>query len=154
MNVLILYQSRQGHTRAAAEAVAQAARDLNHTVTLKAVIEVRPADVEKADALFIGTWVHGFILFGVRPAGADLWVPSLPSLQGKPVGIFCTYAFHPRGSLEKLGAMLAARGARIAGQRAFHRSRPAEGAAPFVQAVLKSAERAGQRGEANHVNVP
>lgn len=141
MNILVLYQSRHGHTRQAAEAIAQAARDLNQTVTLKSVIEVRQADVEKADVLFIGTWVHGFILFGVRPAGAELWVPSLPALAGKPVGIFCTYAFNPRGSLNMLGDMLKARGAIIVGQRAMHRRQPAEGAAAFVQSVLNAAER-------------
>jgi flavodoxin len=141
MDILVLYQSRSGHTRAAAEAIAQAARDLNHEVNIKSVIEVRKADVEKAELLFIGTWIQGFILFGVKPAGADLWVPTLPSLEGKPVGIFCTYAFHPRGSLPALGAMLAARGASVLDQRAFHRSRPGDGAESFVQRVSQSAER-------------
>ena len=86
MNVLVLYESRNGHTRDAANALAQAARDQKHTVTVKSIIEVRKADVENAQALFIGTWVHGLILFGVRPAGAELWVPNLPALEGKPVG--------------------------------------------------------------------
>ena len=140
MNVLVLYQSRSGHTRDAAEAIAQAARDLNYKVNVKSVSEVRKADVENADALFVGTWVQGLILFGVKPAGAELWVPTLPSLEGKRVGVFCTYAFNPRGSLRALGAMLAARGATILGQRAFHRSRPGDGAEPFVQSVLQSAE--------------
>jgi flavodoxin len=142
MKVLVLYQSRSGHTRDAAEAIAQAARDLNHEVNFKSVIEVRKADIENADALFVGTWIQGFILFGVKPAGAELWVPALPSLEGKPVGIFCTYAFNPRGSLRALGALLAARGATILGQRAFHRSRSRDGVAPFVQSVLQAAERA------------
>ncbi len=140
MNVLVLYQSRHGHTREAAEAIAQAARSLNFQVVIKSVIEVRKADVETADALFVGTWVHGLILFGVRPAGAELWVPALPSLEGKPVGVFCTYAFNPRHSLRTLGDMLTARGATIRGQHAFHRSRPHDGAKQFVQSVLQSAE--------------
>ena len=142
MNVLVLYQSRQGHTRAAAEAIAQTLRDLTHSVSLKSVIEVTKADVEQADALFIGTWVQGFILFGVKPAEAKLWVPALPPLQDKPTGIFCTYAVHPRGSLKALAAMLSARGAAIVGQRAFHRSRPGLDAGPFVQSVLQAAQSA------------
>lgn len=141
MNVLVMYESRNGHTRNAAEAIAQAVRALNDKAVVKSVIEVRKADIDSADALFVGTWVHGLILFGVRPAGAEMWVPALPSLEGKPVGVFCTYAFHPRGSLRMLGDMLAARGATILGQRAFHRSRPGDGAEPFVQTVLQSAER-------------
>jgi flavodoxin len=140
MNVLVLYQSRSGHTRDAAEAIAQAVRNLNYEVVVKSVIEVRKADVENADALFVGTWVQGLILFGVKPAGAELWVPALPSLEGKPVGVFCTYAFHPRASLRRLGALLAARGATILGERAFHRSRPGAGAESFVQSVLQSVE--------------
>jgi flavodoxin len=142
MKVLVLYQSRSGHTRAAAEAVAQAARDRGHTVAIKSVIEVQKIDVENADVLFVGTWIQGFILFGVKPAGATLWVPALPSLAGKPVGIFCTYAFNPRGSLPALGAMLTGRGATVVGQHAFHRSRTSQGAETFVQGVLQAAERA------------
>jgi flavodoxin len=138
MNVLVLYQSRSGHTRQAAEAIAKAARDLDHSVTVKSVIEVQKADVEAAEVLFIGTWVQGFILFGVKPADAKLWVPALPSLEGKPVGIFCTYAFHPRASLRDLGTMLEGKGAIIAKQRAFHRRRPGHGAESFVQDVLQS----------------
>lgn len=139
MNILVLYQSRGGHTRQAAEAIAAAARQLGHAVTVKSVIEVRPADVEAADVLFVGTWVQGFILFGVKPAGADLWARALPSLAGKPVGVFCTYAVHPRSSLRALSTLLEARGARVLGQRAFHRRRPTAGAEPFVRNILQSA---------------
>lgn len=139
MNVLILYQSRGGHTRTAAETIAQTVHALKHRVSVKSVIEVRKTDIETADVVFVGTWVQGFILFGVKPAEAKLWVPALPSLAGKPVGIFCTYAFNPRGSLRALGAMLAARGAIIRGQRAFQRSRLNEGVESFVESVLQSA---------------
>lgn len=141
MQILVLYQSRTGNTRTAAEAVTRAARDLNHTVTVKSVIEVRQADVEGADLLFIGTWIQGFILFGVRPAGADLWVPALPALDGKPVGIFCTYAFNPRRSLDTLAALLKSHGAAVIGQQAFHRRSPGEGAAAFVAQVVQAASQ-------------
>ncbi|RPJ02729.1 MAG: hypothetical protein EHM39_01220 [Chloroflexi bacterium] len=137
MNVLVLYQSRNGHTRAAAEGIAEAARRLNHEAVVQSVSQVRAADIERADAIFIGTWVQGYILFGVKPAGATLWAPALPSLKGKAVGVFCTYAFSPRGSLHALGAMLEARGATVLGQHAFHRRRPQHGAEPFVQRILQ-----------------
>ena len=138
MQILILYQSRSGHTRQAAEAIAGATRDLSHSVAIKSIIEVRQADIEQADLLFIGTWVQGFILFGVKPAGADLWVPALPTLAGKSVAIFCTYAFNPRRSLDRLNDLLAARGAVVVGQRAFQRRRPGEGARDFVRQVLSA----------------
>lgn len=140
MNVLVLYQSRGGHTRDAAEAIAQAARHLKHETAVESVIQVRPADIEQADVLFVGTWVQGFILFGVKPAGAELWVPALPSLEGKTVGIFCTYAFHPRGSLRTLGTMLETQGATVMGQHAFHRRNPGKGADHFARSVLQVAE--------------
>lgn len=141
MNVLVLYQSRNGHTREAAEAIAHAAHDLKYEVVIKSVNEVTPADINKADRLFVGTWVSGLILFGVKPAGAELWVPALPSLNGKRVGVFCTYAFNPRESLFTLGEMLKSRGATVVGEHAFHRSRPTEGAAQFVHSVLHWSER-------------
>jgi flavodoxin len=142
MNVLVLYQSRNGHTREAADGIADAARRLNHNATIQAVSQVRAADIEAADVVFVGTWVQGYILFGVKPAGATLWVPALPSLNGKPVGLFCTYLFNPRGSLKTLGAMLEARGATVRGQHAFHRARPHQGAEAFVQSVLQASGRA------------
>jgi flavodoxin len=138
MQILILYQSRSGNTREAAEAIAGAARALGHSVALKSVIEVRQADVEQTDLLFIGTWTQGFILFGVKPAGADLWVPALPALTGKPVAVFCTYAFNPRRSLDRLSNLLATRGAVTVGQRAFHRRRPGDGAEDFVRQALSA----------------
>ncbi len=138
MQVLVLYQSRQGHTRQAAEAIGQAVRDQGHTVKVKSVIEVQKTDLEQADVLFVGTWVQGFILFGVKPAEARLWVPALPPLANKPTGIFCTYAFNPRSSLQQLATLLTGRGAKIVGQMAFHRTNPGEGAAAFVQSVLQT----------------
>lgn len=136
MRILILYQSRSGHTRQAAEAVAGAARDLGHSVAVTSVIEARQTEVEQADLLFIGTWIQGFILFGVKPAGADLWVPALPKLTGKPVAVFCTYAFNPHRSLDRLSDLLTAQGATVVNKRAFHRRHPDDGSADFVRQTL------------------
>lgn len=141
MKVLILFNSQKGHTRAAAEAMAQAARNLGHDTAIEAVSQTRASDVEQADVLLIGTWVEGFILFGTKPAKATLWVPSLPALQGKPVAVFCTYLFHPRSSLKTLGAMLEARGAAIVGEQALRRNRAVQGAEPFVRQVLQAVEQ-------------
>jgi flavodoxin len=138
MNVLVLYHSRDGHTHEAAEAIAQSARDLNCNVVIKPLIEVSDADVQQANLLFIGTWVHGLILFNVRPAEAELWVPSLPSLNGKSVAVFCTYAFNPRSSLQTLGSMLTEHGATIVAEKAFHRSDPKDGAGMLVNNALRS----------------
>ena len=46
MNILVLYQSRSGHTRSTAEAIAHAASTLGHKVNIRSVIEVQKADIE------------------------------------------------------------------------------------------------------------
>ena len=135
---LILYHSRGGNTRTTAEAIAQAARSQHYDVTVKSIIEVQQSDIDAADVLFIGTWVQGFILFGVKPADATLWVRSLPSLTNKPTGIFCTYAFNPRGSLNQLASLLQSKGATIVGQQAFNRNRLTDSSEAFVQRVLQA----------------
>lgn len=139
MNVLVAYESRSGHTRRAAEAIGEAARSGGATVTVRRVADVTAAEVGEADVLFVGTWVEGLILFGVKPAGTGRWAPALPSLDGKPVGAFCTYAFNPRGTLATLGDVLRAKGATVVGERAFHRRRPTAGAEAFAKSVLAAA---------------
>lgn len=137
MKALVIYESQYGHTRKAAEAIAEAVTKQGGEAVVKYTLQVKPADVQNADAVFIGTWVHGLILFGVRPAGVKDWLPNLPPLTGKPVGVYCTYQFNPRGALRSLGIMLAERGAVIKGERAFHNSKPGEGADVFVKGVLE-----------------
>lgn len=138
MHILILYHSRGGKTRHTAESIAEAARGFGHNVTVKSVIEVRQADIDQAERVFIGTWVQGFILFGVKPAAATLWVAALPALTGKSVAVFCTYAFNPRRSLDKLSDLLTARGAKVIAKQAFQRNRLDAGVSEFVQRALAS----------------
>lgn len=137
MRTLVAYESQTGHTHQAAEAIATAARAQGHEVIVKPIVDVGTEDVQRAEVLFLGTWVHGYILFGVKPAGAAIWVPGLPDLAGKPVGVFCTYAFFPQAALHELSALLQARGATIRDEHAFHRSRPTAGADEFVRSVVE-----------------
>lgn len=136
MRALVAYESRTGHTQQAAEAIAEVVRKMHGEAVVKPITEVKAADVQLADVLFLGTWVQGHFFFNVKPAGAEEWVPNLPSLRGKTVGVFCTYLFNPRGSLARLSTMLEAKGAKTRGERAFRRSRPAEGVDAFVRDVL------------------
>lgn len=136
MNITILYNTRAGHTKILAENIANIVSIQGHKPTLKSVIEVSKADIDSADMLFIGTWVHGMILFNVRPANAELWVKSLPDLRGKPVATFCTYAFNPRKSLTLLNDLLQQRGAKIVGQQAFQRDRLDANIEGFVTGVI------------------
>ena len=139
MNVLVTYVSLRGHTRQAAEAIATAARAQGSDVVVRPIRDLQVSDVEQADVLFVGTWLRGWILFGVRPAGAKRLLAALPSLSGKRVGIFCTYAVSPRGALRELRRLLEARGATVQAERAFQRDRPGEAVAPFVRTVVETA---------------
>ena len=140
MRVLVAYESRGGTTRRTGEAIARAARGQGHAVTVGPLADVAPAEVGAFDAVFVGAWIEGFILFGVRPARAAIeWVRRLPPLEGKPVAVFCTYAFNPRGSLGVLTAALEDKGARVVDGHAFHRRDPEAGVEGFVVRALAAA---------------
>jgi flavodoxin len=137
MKVLVAYESRGGRTKRAAEAVADAVRTAGHEVDVSPLREAGPEQVRVADVVFVGSWVEGFLFFGVGPAkAARQWVAALPSLSGKHAAVFCTYALNPRGTLATLGAGLRAKGASIDGEAGFHHRRPTEGAAEFAGRVL------------------
>ena len=137
MKVLVAYESRGGRTKRAAEAIADAVRAAGHDVDARPLKEAGPDRIGAADLLFVGSWVEGYLLFGVGPAKAALrWVTGLPPLAGKNTAVFCTYALKPRGTLSTLGSGLKAKGASLRGEAGFHRKRPTEGAAEFAGKVL------------------
>jgi hypothetical protein len=140
MKVLVTYESKGGRTLTAAEAIAEAVRAAGHTVTVRPLAEVGGDDLLDQDLLFAGSWVEGFVLFGVGPARAALQrLKALPPLGGKPTAVFCTYAFNPRGTLGVLRTLLEANGARVVGQKAFNRRQPGQGTDVFVRDVLAAA---------------
>ena len=99
MKVLVAYESRGGRTRRAASAIADACRADGHDVTLLPLAQVGRDEVEQCDVAAIGSWVEGYILFAVKPArAATRWLDQAPSLAGKPVGVFVTYAEIGRAS--------------------------------------------------------
>lgn len=100
MKVLVAYESRGGRTRQAATAIADPCRADGHDVALLPLAQVGQSEVDQCDVAALGSWVEGFILFGVKPArAATRWLDQAPPLAGKPVGVFVTYAVNPRRSL-------------------------------------------------------
>lgn len=137
MKVLVAYESRGGRTKRTAEAIADAVRAAGHEVEARPLKEAGSDQVGAADLLFVGSWVQGFLLFGVGPAKAALqWVAGLPPLAGKNTAVFCTYALNPRGTLPTLGSGMKAKGASLQGGAAFHHRQPTEGAPDFARKVL------------------
>ena len=140
MNVLVVYESRGGRTKKVAQSISKDASDKGHAATVKPIAETSSDEITAADCIIVGTWVEGFILFGVHPArAASSWISALPSLTGKSVSVFCTYAVNPRNSLDELKHGLESRGAKIGASQAFHRSRTEEGIGTFVDAALSVA---------------
>ena len=139
MQVLVAYESRGGRTRRAAEALADAVRARGSEVTLKALKDTTAEDVERSDAIAIGSWVEGFVFFNVGPAKATLaGVKRLPVLGGKPVAVFCTYGFNPRATLATLRQSLEAKGAKVVAENASPRSHPDRGAAELAERLCAS----------------
>lgn len=137
MKVLIAYESKSGKTKQQALAIAAACTEAGHETMTKPISEVIPLDLEGADALAVGSWVEGFILFGVKPARpARRWLSELPSLQGKRAGVFCTYAVNPAASLDVMRRALEAKGAEVVAENSANRRNPESGASEFARRLV------------------
>jgi hypothetical protein len=144
MRVVVLYESRTGNTRRCAELIGGAALSRGHEVGVRPVERIDFKELALADAVFVGTWCDGAILFGHRPGSArKLW--NLPVLDRKPAGVFLTYAIHAGSALRKLGELLEARGAEVVAGRTYRRDRLEPGSAidSLVEAVLSGVPVAG-----------
>lgn len=90
---------------------------------VKSLKNTAAKDVERSDAIAIGSWVEGFVLFRVGPAKGVLdEVGWLPPLAGKPTAVFCTYGFNPRSTLKPLRHSLEAKGAKVVAENASYRA--------------------------------
>lgn len=116
MNVAIVFDSKTGTTKAAAEAMAELVRAAGHQCTVSSVENADPATVSGADAICVGSWCKGlfFILQHATKATTD-FIDGLPNLDGKPAAVFCTYKTAVGGMLSKMAASLQNRGAAVTG---------------------------------------
>jgi flavodoxin len=113
MRILVAYESRGGHTKATAEAIAGIASAGSGEVEVRSIRGLPQWEVLGHDLVFLGTWVDGFVVAGVRPARLmQLWVDDLPDLRGTNVALFCSYAVNPRGMLDGFRACSRPRGGR------------------------------------------
>jgi flavodoxin len=135
MNAIVAYHSRTGNTRRAAETIAARLKTHGDDASVVPIEQLTTADVEAADVIFLGTWAQGLFVIRVRPAGIERWLPTLPALAGKPVGLFATYRLRPAGLLRKFADAVRAKGGRVVAADAF---RPGDqvGIEAFVQKVL------------------
>jgi flavodoxin len=146
MDVVAVYESRTGTTRAAALTMGDAlwARGVGCR-TFSAATGVDPDAVAAADAVVVGSWTDGLFVVGQRPGGrrrldrvfADLAGAgdSPGPLAGKPCLVFCTYAVASGNTLTKLQSLVEAAGGRVVGGIAIRRDRIDDGASRLVDAL-------------------
>ncbi len=136
MNVAIVFDSKTGTTKAAAEAMAALVRDAGHECTVSSVADAEPAAVRAADAICVGSWVMGlfFLLQKATPATTD-FIDRLGDLDGKPTAVFCTYKTAVGGMLSKMAARLESRGAKVTGSFRSRGPVAAEGFAALVESL-------------------
>ena len=117
MNVAIVFDSKTGTTKAAAEAMAGLVREAGHECTVTSVQDADPASVSAADAICVGSWCKGiYVVFQHATKATMEFIDALGDLSGKPAAVFCTYKVAAGGMLSKMAAPLEARGAKVTGQ--------------------------------------
>lgn len=137
MKVAVIYESRTGNTRRAAELIGAAVAELGHEVGVWSTGEVNLDFLADADLVFVGTWTDGIIVAGHRP-GDKRRLEAMPGIWGKPTAGFVTYAVHCGKVLDKLARVVRARGGEWIGGRAFRRDKLPEGIGEFVVAALEA----------------
>ncbi len=91
--ILIVFHSQSGNTKAAAELVAQGARDISGTeVVVKQALQATTEDLLSCDALAVGTPDYfSYMAGGLKDFFDRTYYPTQGSVTDKPCGIFVTH---------------------------------------------------------------
>jgi len=116
MRIAIVYDSRTGTTRAAAEEMTQMAVAAGHECAAVAVQASNPSDVAAADAVCVGSWTEGYFFFGQHATKATMEFIDQLELASTPTAVFCTYKTSPGKMLNKMADRLETRGAKVTGR--------------------------------------
>ena len=141
MKVAVVYESRTGNTRRAAEMIGSAVEELGHEVGVWPSSKVNLAFLTDADLVVVGTWTDGLIIGGHRPGDAGRLF-KMPGIWGKPTAGFVTYAIRCGKVVDGLADVVTLQGGEWIGGRAFRRDRLPEGIAGFVVAAIDAVEGA------------
>lgn len=139
MKVAVVYESRSGNTKRAAEMIAATAADLGHAVGVWPSTKANLEFLTAADLVFLGTWTDGIVIAGHRPGDAGKLL-AMPGIWGKPTAGFVTYALHAGKVVHGLGDIVKLLGGEWLGGRAFRRDKLPEGIAGFVVAAVDAVE--------------
>jgi len=116
MKVAIVFDSKTGTTKAAAEEMAEVVRAAGHQCTVSSVQDADPTSVSTADAICVGSWCKGlyFVFQHATKATMD-FIDNLDELNGQPAAVFCTYKLAVGAMLPRMAARLESRGANVTG---------------------------------------
>ena len=90
--VLVVYCSMTGNTEAAANAVAEGARDAGAEVTVKTGLEATPEDLLACDAVAVGSYdAFSYMGGGLKDFFDRAYYPTQGQVTDKPCGIFLTH---------------------------------------------------------------
>lgn len=123
MKASLLVESLTGNTWKAAERIAaNLEQERWEILGLNPLRRPDHSVLQSSDVILIGTWVHGAFVFAQAPWG-DAAIRSLPSLAGKKIANFCTFALNPGRTLDIMSASAGSLGADVVGGLALHRSK-------------------------------
>ncbi len=139
MDIAVVYASKTGNTRRAAELIGTAIEERGHTVSVQSVDALDYKALARAELVIFGTWVAGHFVIGQKPGDARR-LAKVPKLTGKQVAIFMTYALNPGPALSKFEKLLTAQGADVIGGYAWKRTALPAGVEDFVDGILGAAK--------------
>lgn len=138
MKAAILVESLTGNTWKAAEKIGSELQQAGWSIVgFDPVRKPNHGAIQEADILLVGTWVHGLFVVGQSPWGIDN-LRALPSMVGKDVAAFCTFALNPGRSLDVLTRELGALGGNVVGGLALHRARLGDHTEEFAARLVDS----------------
>ena len=113
MRVAIVYDSRTGTTRAAAEDMARLARDRGHECDVVPIASADAEELSKADAVCVGSWTEGLFFILQHATKPTMAFIDRLSLKSTPAAVFCTYKTSPGKMLDKMADRLMASGGTV-----------------------------------------
>jgi flavodoxin len=105
LEILIVFTSESGNTKKVVNMLQKELELKKYSVTVKNALTTTEEHLHDADLVLIGTPVHGYILFGQKPADAvrkmlDTGLPK--DLHQKRFIGFATYLFFPAATLNRV----------------------------------------------------
>ncbi len=131
MKAIVIFESLTGNTRTAATHIARELEQAGIPTDVSPITEINMQALSEADVVIVGSWVDGLFYFGQRPGRAGR-IAKMPSLAGKKVVVYCTFAVKAGKTLELLDKAATKLGGDVVGGYTIHRGDLAGGAKELV----------------------